>query len=296
MCVCNPVEKNGHYFVSWIGDYFGTCVWYPLDIVAFSFGLANIGFWLFVQFPQLYENFRYKRVEALSPFFLVQWLLGDIANLIGYIFTHQRPILLYTSVYFCVIDLLMLIQFVYYRLRYGEKAGEDRPLLWDEKPIKSKKRLYLLYIFSLVSISYTMSICNSNDGINYSGRLLLETESPCIKSNELLPWENVAGIVCAWVAGIIYSCSRLPQIYRNYKRKSVEGLAFGMFFCTICGCILYGLSTILSGITFNDNFWENVFPYLLGSLCILLESCIIVVQFAIYRWIPAYKKKKKNIN
>jgi len=255
-------------------------------------GLQILDFWILAQLPQLYENYRYKRVEALSPFFILQWLLGDITNLINCIFTRQRPIQLYTVVYFCAMDLIMLIQFIYYRLRYGEKAGEDRPLLWDEQPIASKKRLYSLFTFSLVSFMVTISTWNSNLNM-YNGRLLLEADSPCVKIINLNPWENIIGMTCIWTAGILFIFSRIPQIYLNYKRKSVEGLAFGMFFCTICGNILYGLSIILPGITFDDNFWKNMFPNLLSSMCVLLESFVIIIQFAIYRWIPAHKKRNQ---
>lgn len=36
-----------------------------------------------MQVPQLYANFKSKSADGLSMAFLVVWLLGDVANLIG---------------------------------------------------------------------------------------------------------------------------------------------------------------------------------------------------------------------
>lgn len=41
----------------------------------FSLGMASILFWLVAQMPQIISNFRNQSAEALSPFFLAEWLL-----------------------------------------------------------------------------------------------------------------------------------------------------------------------------------------------------------------------------
>lgn len=53
------------------------------DAVGFSLGLASISCWLVAQVPQLYRNYRNQSAEALSPWFLAEWLLGDTFNLLG---------------------------------------------------------------------------------------------------------------------------------------------------------------------------------------------------------------------
>ena len=38
-------------------------------------GMASIGCWLVAQMPQIISNFRNQSAEALSPYFLAEWLL-----------------------------------------------------------------------------------------------------------------------------------------------------------------------------------------------------------------------------
>lgn len=45
------------------------------DYVGFCVAMSSICFWIVAQFPQYYKNYKTKTVEALSPWFLAQWLL-----------------------------------------------------------------------------------------------------------------------------------------------------------------------------------------------------------------------------
>jgi len=38
-------------------------------------GLGSILTWMIAQFPQIWTNFKNKSAEALSPWFLAEWLL-----------------------------------------------------------------------------------------------------------------------------------------------------------------------------------------------------------------------------
>ncbi|EPQ58337.1 hypothetical protein GLOTRDRAFT_137075 [Gloeophyllum trabeum ATCC 11539] len=78
-------------------------------------GYTSIGCWLFAQFPQVLENIRQQSVEGLALPFLLNWLLGDLTNLIGCILTHQLPFQTYLATYFCFVDFSLLSQFFYYR-------------------------------------------------------------------------------------------------------------------------------------------------------------------------------------
>lgn len=44
-------------------------------MVGFSCGMASIACWIVAQIPQLVQNYRTKKAEALSPWFLAQWLM-----------------------------------------------------------------------------------------------------------------------------------------------------------------------------------------------------------------------------
>ena len=45
------------------------------DLSGFSLGMASILFWLVAQLPQIISNVRNQSAEALSPYFLAEWLL-----------------------------------------------------------------------------------------------------------------------------------------------------------------------------------------------------------------------------
>ena len=117
-CVCDPLELYGHQFNSFIGENFKVCAYTARDIIAFSAGLINIAFWLFAQSPQLYTTFQNKSGGNISWAFLIIWLVGDVANLIGCIFTNQAQVQLYTAIYFIIMDGIVLAQIIYYETYY----------------------------------------------------------------------------------------------------------------------------------------------------------------------------------
>jgi len=89
-----------------------------------------------------------------------------------------------------------------------------------------------------------------------------------------------------WVSAIMYLFSRLPQVIKNIKRGSVEGLSPLMFFCTVMGNLTYGLGVLLRVRHGTDV--SKAFPFLVGSLGTLGFDATILCQFCYYR------KKKPN--
>ncbi|EGN93263.1 hypothetical protein SERLA73DRAFT_172182 [Serpula lacrymans var. lacrymans S7.3] len=77
-------------------------------------GYMSIASWLGAQFPQVLENMRRKSCEGLALPFLLNWLMGDMSNLIGCLLTHQLPFQTYLAIYFCSVDCILLGQYFYY--------------------------------------------------------------------------------------------------------------------------------------------------------------------------------------
>ncbi|KAG6333490.1 hypothetical protein ID866_5593 [Astraeus odoratus] len=67
-----------------------------------------------------------------------------------------------------------------------------------------------------------------------------------IQSEEPLSSERVIGRIFAWLCTILYLTSRLPQIWKNYVRKSVEGLSMYLFVFAFLGNFFYVLSIVTS--------------------------------------------------
>lgn len=71
-------------------------------------------------------NYQNKSGEALSLPFLLIWLVGDILNLFGAIFTQQYGIVLITAIYFLCIDFILIGQVVYYNVfGFGQNGRRE---------------------------------------------------------------------------------------------------------------------------------------------------------------------------
>jgi hypothetical protein len=47
-----------------------------------------------------------------------------------------------------------------------------------------------------------------------------------------------------WTSAVLYVGSRIPQIVKNHRQKSTEGLSIGMFLCAVLGNVLFTMVTI----------------------------------------------------
>jgi uncharacterized protein with PQ loop repeat len=89
------------------------------------------------------------------------------------------------------------------------------------------------------------------------------------------------GIIFAWLCTCCYLSSRIPQIIKNYKRKSAEGLSIFMFIFAAIGNLTYVMSILI-----RDASIENIrhsLPFLLGSGGTLLFDITIFTQYYYYR-------------
>ena len=109
-----------------------------------------------------------------------------------------------------------------------------------------------------------------------------------------------AGTVLSWLSTVLYLGSRLPQLYKNWRRKSTAGLSPQLFAAAFCGNLCYS-----SAILTNPRVWYDFGPYggggwvgpggsdraawvaaatpfFLGAAGVLVLDASVGVQFAIY--------------
>lgn len=55
------------------------------------------------------------------------------------------------------------------------------------------------------------------------------------------------GYVFGCVSAVCYLSGRIPQLIKNHRRQSTEGISLAMFVIIIFGNLTYGLSVILGG-------------------------------------------------
>jgi uncharacterized protein with PQ loop repeat len=89
----------------------------------------------------------------------------------------------------------------------------------------------------------------------------------------------------AWISSITYIIGRLPQIYHNYKKKSVHGLSILMYIFSICGNLFY-IASVLSESLEIDYIIKNL-SWIFFTIFSGILDIIVIIQYRIY---------KKNIN
>lgn len=100
----------------WIEAWFGDCVYSSWELTSFYLGLSSLLFWLVAQVPQFISNWRLQSAEALSPWFLFQWLAGDTFNFLGCILTgDQLATQNLSASYFMFADFVIISQYMYYQ-------------------------------------------------------------------------------------------------------------------------------------------------------------------------------------
>ncbi|GJP45402.1 hypothetical protein CLOM_g4798 [Closterium sp. NIES-68] len=123
-CVCEAGA------VPWIRDWFQDCVYSRWDLLSFLIGLASIACWLVAQLPQFIQNIRAGSADALSPWFLFQWLSGDLLNLLGCLLSGSQLITqTFTAIYFIAADCCIIAQYVYYQLKNRDSLELDADCL-----------------------------------------------------------------------------------------------------------------------------------------------------------------------
>ncbi|NXJ06037.1 LAAT1 protein, partial [Odontophorus gujanensis] len=214
--------------------------------------------------------------RALSVYFLLGWLGGDLLNLIGSFLANQLPLQVYTAVYYVLADLVMLSLYGYYKVK-NRGAG-------------ATASINTACFFCLLGTATTLTVLGHNrapepDPAAFRGRSLLSLglEGP---GPEPISKSEIIGFTIGSISSVLYLCSRLPQIYTNYRRKSTAGVSFLLFALVMLGNLLYGTSVLLKnpepGQSEGDYILHHL-PWLIGSLGVLSLDIIISFQFLAYR-------------
>ncbi|CAN8100373.1 unnamed protein product [Discula destructiva] len=90
----------------------------------------------------------------------------------------------------------------------------------------------------------------------------------------------VAGLVLGYMSAVCYLCARIPQILKNWREKSTEGLALLFFLLSLTGNLTYGASLV--AYSQDGAYLLKALPWLLGSLGTITEDAVIFVQFQLY--------------
>ncbi|KAF9353083.1 hypothetical protein BGX34_011809, partial [Mortierella sp. NVP85] len=88
-------------------------------------------------------------------------------------------------------------------------------------------------------------------------------------------------MLMGWGSAMLYLGSRIPQIYKNWRLKSCEGLSVMMFVFSVFGNVFYVASIFIYSLEIN--YLIKNMPWWIGSGGTLLFDFTIFFQFYIYR-------------
>ncbi|CAO3657202.1 unnamed protein product [Mucor hiemalis] len=128
----------------------------------------------------------------------------------------------------------------------------------------------------------TLFINSSSDDLTTMGASSVDDSSSLF--NFEFTQDNVVwiGRVFAWTCTCLYLMSRIPQLLKNRRRQSVEGLSASLFAFAVCGNLTYA-SSILSHPGQTIDSLIEALPYLIGSAGTLIFDFSIFCQFLYYK-------------
>ncbi|KAK4988757.1 hypothetical protein LTR50_003721 [Elasticomyces elasticus] len=379
---CEPTTD----FLFRFSSTFHTCVPTNLALISTTLGTLSIVSWLFAQLPQIYRNYKLKSTSGLSIFFLVEWCLGDLSNLLGAIFARQATWQMVVAGYYCLVDFMLVVQWVWYEyLQHGQglrrvwsssfghlhgthgadglqeviiqgvpassrdtsgansldqrktddtvlqspvkddqMQKKETAIAWripgfhaelndddtvkeepsslpsahrnctirrvrDTSPMPSPSPRTILYIACLIAIAQASPLI-------HTGPSPAETNTTLTTPS---PLEN-AGTALSWLSTLLYLFSRLPQLFKNYRRRSTSGLSPHLFLAAFFGNLFYSSSILANPCAWNDydayggggwvgaggssrtEWIARALPFWLGAAGVLVLDAAVGVQFLLY--------------
>lgn len=92
------------------------------------------------------------------------------------------------------------------------------------------------------------------------------------------------GIFVSYTSSLLYTVSRIPQVYKNYKRQSTENMGLAMFIAACCGNATYSMSIFAIGLTLEESvrraFFIKEAPFVGAASITVLFDFVIFWQ----RW------------
>ncbi|KMP08638.1 vacuolar membrane protein [Coccidioides immitis RMSCC 2394] len=251
---CEPATP----FLATVSSFLHICLPTHLALLSSTLGTLSIVSWLFAQLPQIYKNYSLQSTAGLSVWFLVEWCLGDSGNLIGSVLTNQAGWQIIIASYYVMVDIVLVFQYYWYTYlkgwrfpRYGYISAPE-----DDDEEESWEGVLSLETNSRCQLASTPTVPRL-EGKTVATQTVrsLDTPQSHTPSNQSEK-RIIAGRIASWTSTIMYLASRLPQIFKNYRRKSTTGLSPLLFFAAFCGNFFYSTSLLT-----NPNAWFDFPPY-----------------------------------
>lgn len=281
------------------------------------FSLISLISWICAQLPQIYTNYTTKSAEGISPAFLLLWFSGDFLSFLScFLSDTTLKFQLYLSLFFLCNDITLCYQYYYYISVYSGKYLKEN--LENEQNYSgnsivsscSKTAEVHSSIGALHPRTHSIDPASTSpdpgtfgstpNGLDKNISMNQVVTSAILNAGAVKAMTDgavdVASVVSfkqhlstflAWGCTLVYVSSRIPQLLKNYERKSVEGMSPLLFSSALSGNLFYTLS-ILTSCDFltspnkHDYFMKQL-PYILGSSGTIIFDMVYFYQRRIYK-------------
>lgn len=282
------------------------------------FSLISLVSWICAQLPQIYTNYKSKSAEGISPAFLLLWFSGDFLSFLScFLSDTTLKFQLYLSLFFLCNDVTLCYQYYYYISVYPGKYLKDNlkndfnhssnviasshsntaELHTSQGALHPRPHNYDHYsTLTEPSGTYASNSKGSDNGLSITqvvtsvivnaGGVKAMTDGTLDALPFASPKQHLS-IILAWGCTVVYVSSRIPQLLKNYQRKSVEGMSPLLFSSALSGNLFYTLS-ILTSCEFlsspnKHEFFLRQLPYILGSSGTIIFDMVYFYQRRIYQ-------------
>lgn len=104
--------------------------------------------------------------------------------------------------------------------------------------------------------------------------------------------KEIFGYIIGIISAFLYLGSRLPQIFKNFKRRTTDGLSPLLFFCALMGNLTYSVSIFL--MSTRVDFLLSKAPWILGSAGVVVQDLVVLLQFLFFGYIFKRSTVKKG--
>ncbi|KAF1849994.1 vacuolar membrane PQ loop repeat protein-like protein [Cucurbitaria berberidis CBS 394.84] len=283
-----------------------------LEALSGVFGSISLASWIFLLVPQLLENYKSGSADGISLAFLTVWFIGDITNLAGATWAGLVPTVIALAIYFCFADLILISQCVYYNMKNSKRTRKTSTRSQDsvEAPLLGRRDSSNIGLpgshrrDSAASrrrrASSLPTIMDVDEGGSEWIKNALSIIGVCVvgAAGWAIAWKTGVWVpqptnkattgtemalgaqVLGYASALCYLGARIPQIIKNQREKSCEGLSLLFFMLSLLGNATYGAGIIFHS-TEKEYMLTNL-PWLIGSLGTMVEDVTIFIQFRVF--------------
>ena len=257
-------------YILWIYKFFGECIVTTNDKISFTIGMISNCIWLFCSAPQIYHNFKTKKVECFSPFYFILIFTADILSLTGAFIVQALATQIITGIIYVLLDLILITQYAIYG--HCIKCNISKPSI--DNPLNSQS-----------SLDDTISINNNNNSFSSNHAPLLAIAFPTFvlaKVDYSIPYSgsNLFGTVSGWCGTLIYITSRIVQLIKNIKTKYLTDYSPMYIAFLISANATYSISVFIKSL--NPQYLWKETPWIIGSLVPMVFDIITAIQMIVF--------------